>query len=492
MLKAPSKIINNTDKKNENNGSMTLVYVLIGIILCLIIIIAAMLLSSPSPSTENKTIRQEKILKETDIKKPIDEDTENNNFNEKIEIDWILKKSDAEKDSLSIWAQEDYEIALVFGQKADNFKNKKEYKNSEELYKKAIEKIDEILVKKEQILNQFINQGTDLLDEDKLKQAKSVFIKAQAIDNKNKLVIRSLERISNRDKVIGLYNQSIELEKNNELDEAIKLLQKILIIEPEFSKINGKLTALKEKKTGRDLNKLISQILEALDKNNLKLANKQIKIAKKMNSTDPVIEELEIRIKDNNKIEQIKKLQKVVRKQIRNEQWKNARNTYQKILTLDPDVSSAIVGREKAVAYIYLNKLIDDIILKPERLQNEQILEKSKKNLKFINNELQQKENLYFSKIKTPELNKKISSAEKIIKDASISINITIKSDNETEIVIYKVGKLGRFVEKNLKLRPGQYTIVGSKDGYRDFRKTVKITAADQMLLINVYCREKI
>ena len=490
VLKAPSKTQNNIDEINGHNRSVTLVYVFIGIILCLVIIIAAMLLV-PS-STEKKIITQENIIIEPEIKKRNEENTENKKFNEKIEIDWMLKKTDAEKHRLTIWAKDDYEIALVLEQQADNYKNKKQYKNSENYYKKAIEKIDEIFTKKQQIFNQLVNQGTALLNDEKLQQAELLFIKAQVIDKENKLIIRSLERIDNRNKVNILYDQSIDQEKNDELDEAVKLLEKALIIEPEFIKINKKLTELKEKKLKKYFNKTISEILEALDINDLTVAEKKLNLAKKINSTDPIIEELEIRITEKNINYKIKRLQKIARNQVKNEQWYKAKKTYQKILTLDPDVSSAIVFRERAVAYIYLNKLLNDIILKPERLRNEQVLEKSKKNLLFINNELQKKENIYFSKLKTPDLNKKILSAEKIIKDASRYINVTIKSDNETEIIIYKVEKLGKIIEKVIKLRPGQYTIVGSREGYRDFRKTIKITAADQMVLVNVYCREKI
>jgi hypothetical protein len=71
-------------------------------------------------------------------------------------------------------------------------------------------------------------------------------------------------------------------------------------------------------------------------------------------------------------------------------------------------------------------------------------------------------------------------------------ISLTIKSDNETDVIIFKVAKFGKIKEKIIQLRPGKYTIVGSKMGYRDYRKIINVTASDQNIMINVLCREKI
>ena len=82
--------------------------------------------------------------------------------------------------------------------------------------------------------------------------------------------------------------------------------------------------------------------------------------------------------------------------------------------------------------------------------------------------------------------------AKNIIDAYSTLIDITIRSDNETQIMIYQVAKFGQFNEKKIQLRPGRYTIVGSKEGYRDFRNTINITTNDSKRFINVICKEKI
>ena len=71
-------------------------------------------------------------------------------------------------------------------------------------------------------------------------------------------------------------------------------------------------------------------------------------------------------------------------------------------------------------------------------------------------------------------------------------MKITIESDNLTHVAVYRVGKLGRFSVRELKLRPGTYTVVGNRDGYQDVRQKIVVKPGRQALHITVKCRVKI
>jgi hypothetical protein len=58
--------------------------------------------------------------------------------------------------------------------------------------------------------------------------------------------------------------------------------------------------------------------------------------------------------------------------------------------------------------------------------------------------------------------------------------------------VIYHVGRLGQFTTKQTELLPGDYTIVGSRPGYRDVRKVVRIRPGVSQPSLLVRCEEKI
>jgi tetratricopeptide (TPR) repeat protein len=71
-------------------------------------------------------------------------------------------------------------------------------------------------------------------------------------------------------------------------------------------------------------------------------------------------------------------------------------------------------------------------------------------------------------------------------------VNVTLSSDNLTDILVYRVGKLGRFEERSLDLRPGRYTAVGSRNGYRDVRREFRVQPGGLDSPIDIRCEERI
>ncbi len=59
-------------------------------------------------------------------------------------------------------------------------------------------------------------------------------------------------------------------------------------------------------------------------------------------------------------------------------------------------------------------------------------------------------------------------------------------------MLVYKVAKLGRFKEHELTLRPGNYTALGTRIGYRDVRQNFTITADSTPPPVTIICTEPI
>jgi hypothetical protein len=55
-----------------------------------------------------------------------------------------------------------------------------------------------------------------------------------------------------------------------------------------------------------------------------------------------------------------------------------------------------------------------------------------------------------------------------------------------------KVARLGRFSDKTLQLKPGNYTLLGSRDGYRDVRVQFSVRAGQAPPSLGISCTDKI
>jgi hypothetical protein len=80
----------------------------------------------------------------------------------------------------------------------------------------------------------------------------------------------------------------------------------------------------------------------------------------------------------------------------------------------------------------------------------------------------------------------------RLLKRAATPLTVTLVSDNQTDVSIYKVGKLGSFDEHELSLRPGTYVAVGVRPGYRDVRLEFRVAPEIDMEPIVVRCEEPI
>jgi len=74
-----------------------------------------------------------------------------------------------------------------------------------------------------------------------------------------------------------------------------------------------------------------------------------------------------------------------------------------------------------------------------------------------------------------PRLLDKIGRLQQLVATARTPIKVTFYSDGLTNVVIYRIGRLGKFTYKQLDLPPGTYTVVGSRPGFRDVRHTLTV-----------------
>jgi hypothetical protein len=79
-----------------------------------------------------------------------------------------------------------------------------------------------------------------------------------------------------------------------------------------------------------------------------------------------------------------------------------------------------------------------------------------------------------------------------LIELATQPVSVRLESDQLTSVMLYRVGTLGVFTAKDVELRPGTYTVVGSRDGFRDVRQTFTVRPGRNLPPINVVCVEPI
>jgi len=75
---------------------------------------------------------------------------------------------------------------------------------------------------------------------------------------------------------------------------------------------------------------------------------------------------------------------------------------------------------------------------------------------------------------------------------AAVKITVQLASDNATEVTLHRVGRLGRFLSREVALTPGTYTLVGSRAGYKDVRVQLIIAPDSNAPQVFIACEERV
>jgi tetratricopeptide (TPR) repeat protein len=166
----------------------------------------------------------------------------------------------------------------------------------------------------------------------------------------------------------------------------------------------------------------------------------------------------------------------------RRELWDEAIARYREALATDPTLEFAIEGLERAQRRADLAAKIEALIGTPGRL---------------LNDEGRADANLVLEEARAiedpgPEHAAQTERLARLIDVASTPVSVTLVSDNATEVTLYRVGELGTFMTHELSLKPGEYTAVGARRGYRDVRETFTVLPGAENGPVTVICVEAI
>ena len=166
----------------------------------------------------------------------------------------------------------------------------------------------------------------------------------------------------------------------------------------------------------------------------------------------------------------------------RREIWDQAIAQYKGALADDPTLVFAKTGLERATARASLDAKLRNLLDNPTLLFGDTVLADARM--------------LVAEARAVPEpgpvLSDQIDKLDRLVTLAGTPIAVQLQSDQHTEVTVYRVGPIGSFSSKELKLRPGTYTAIGSRNGYHDVRQTFTVLPGRTLPPISVICSEPI
>jgi predicted TPR repeat methyltransferase len=396
--------------------------------------------------------------------------------------EFMRLKQDLEAKGVSQWGQEAYHEMMRLSEAADRFLLENDYKAAAENYEQAAASAQTLSDQVEPALKQLLAEGRNALDEGNAERAQQKFNVALMIDPDNKLAQKSLLRAQKLDAVRRLMESGNRHENQGNISFAHADYQEALRLDPESKEARQAVARVKGRISDEEFEALMSEGLTALHNNNYTLARAKLLKAKSFRPKSNEVKDALAQVDQSIRLARIESYRKKAADAEQAENWQQALVAYQQVLEIDANVRFAVQGKQHALRRMRIDKRIDFFLQQPAVLESDRQLE----------NAIQLIAEIDEVDPKGSRLKDQYAKLTGLVAAAQTPVKIILESDNLTEVAVYKVGKLGRFTSHELSLRPGTYTVVGTRDGYQDVRKKIIIKPGQSPARIAVKCEVEI
>jgi tetratricopeptide (TPR) repeat protein len=345
-----------------------------------------------------------------------------------------------------------------------------------------LHKLQNLQDKRGLLLDAALDLGQRALGNDDVQAALTEFERALAIEPGHQLADHGLRRARVRAEILERMAAGKSAESDEDLEAAQAAYRQATQLDGEYQpaienlqRVSGQLTALQFRAA-------MSQVLAALDSGRLSDAAEALTEAAGLKPEDSAVRDARQRLAAARQQAQLSSLRRQALNAIEKENWQAAAGLYQKALAVDAGAAFARTGLLRVKDRLQLHKQLDHYLSDPARLSSAEPLANAEK-LLLVAGEAPDGE---------PRLAEKTNLLKRYVAEARMPLAVRLYSDGETEVVIYHVGRFGRFRDHQLELRPGTYTAVGSRAGYRDVRRVFTVLPGKPPPPVDIRCEEPV
>jgi tetratricopeptide (TPR) repeat protein len=381
-----------------------------------------------------------------------------------------------------VWGEPVWSEAIKLAVSGDRMFGERRFDAAAVTYADALHRLEQLDSRQEQIFTGALEAGLFALENNDPNAAQKQLVLALAVKPDHELATRSLARAKVRDDVLQRMAAGEVAEHNGDLEVASVGYEEALQLDGDYQPARDSLERVSTQLTAIRFRAAMSRMLKAMDNGQLNEAGKALEDAALLKPDDDVVHDARQRLTQARQQSNLSRLRRNAAAKVEEEDWQGAVVQYKRALQIDGNAGFARDGLARAEARIQLHQQFDHYLKDPQRLYSAEPLENAQALLSAAGE----------APASEPRLANKINRLEQQVMVMRIPVSVRLQSDGETEVVVYHVARLGRFIEHRLELRPGTYTAVGSRPGYRDVRKVFSVLPGKVTPPVDIRCEEPV
>jgi tetratricopeptide (TPR) repeat protein len=380
------------------------------------------------------------------------------------------------------WAPAQYAAARQLAEAGDAAYRAQKFAEATASYQQALTQFQELQARSEQVFAQLLERGREALNKGAAEVASLAFQGALRLKPDHREAVQGRQRAEILAKVQALIANGDQLFHQGQLEEARSWYEQALQLDAKADTARTQLQRIDRQREVQKFRQAMSEGYGALAAHDLESAQQAFSRAKALDPTAGEARRALGQVEQRLVSQRITRLLAAARELEQSERWQAAAEKYRAALSLDPHLALAQQGKREAASRASLYARIQQTLAHPERLGDEEVYQEAADLLRQV-----QQLNPPGSK-----LSAQITALSGLLEQAATPVTVILRSDNKTEVTLYRVGKLGKFETKQVELRPGRYVAVGIRKGYRDARTEFVVAADEPSPLVVVQAEEQI
>lgn len=326
-----------------------------------------------------------------------------------------------------------------------------------------------------------VSEGEAALRSANRVAAEAAFARALLIAPEDQAAQRGLVRSRNLVRVLALMAEGEAREAAGDVAAARRSFAEALKVDGDWPPARESLAKLDARLAQGEFERAMARGLAALAAGRSGDARAEFGQAAQIRPGDPEVRRALEQIDGEDRRVRLLGLQADAEAFVAAEKWAQAKIAWEALLAVDPDLAVARDALAIAQSRAALDARLEQQLANEDRMNDAAIAGQAKAAIT----------DAIGVATPGPRLRAQVARLEAILARAEQPVAVQFVSDNLTNVTIYKVGALGAFASRSVELRPGTYVVVGSRDGYRDVRRNLRVMPEGNAP-VSVRCEEPI
>ena len=396
----------------------------------------------------------------------------------------LILDTQAELEPLAVaeWAGEEYGAALEVARAGDGYYRNREFEQANSSYREASDALNTLLESVPGRLARALAAGDEALLRGEPEAAAEDFGIALLLDPGNSAARSGLERAANYAAFSAALERAGDLARAGDLQQSLAAYREAAALDPGSREARAGVAAVTGQIRQAEFSAVMSSGFALLDAGDPEAAIAEFELAEGLGVNNEQAQAAIEQTRNQVASVEIERLGRQIDAAEQAEQWQQAVDAYDKVLAIDGNVVFALDGRDYAARRALLDDLLTEAIAHPYRFNEDEVYQEAL-NVYYTGRSIENP---------GPALAGQLDRLEILLANSQIPVEVRFASDNLTSVTILRVAELGAFEQTSLSLKPGRYTALGRRVGYREVREEFTVGFEQTPAQVIVQCVDRL